>query len=47
MLSLPLDEVMKNLVRYVAELGDSFAIEGVRVRLVSFRDYETIKISGA
>ena len=35
----------KNLADYVAVLGDSFLIEGVRIKLVATGDYETIEIS--
>lgn len=34
-----------NLADYVAVLGDSFLIEGVRIKFVSTGDYETIEIS--
>lgn len=34
-----------NLANYVAVLGDSFEIEGVRIKLVGTGDYETIEIS--
>ena len=37
----------KNLGDYVAVLGDSFVIEGVRIKLVGTGDYETIEISKA
>lgn len=37
----------KNLADYVAVLGDSFTIEGVRIRFVETGDYETIEISRA
>ena len=35
----------KNLGDYVAVLGDSFVIEGVRIKFVSTGDFETIQIS--
>ena len=35
----------KQLSSYVAVLGDSFVIEGVRIKFVSTGDYETIEIS--
>ena len=35
----------KNLADYVAVLGDTFLIEGVRIKLVATGDYETIEIS--
>jgi hypothetical protein len=35
----------KNLADYVAVLGDSFLIEGIRIKLVATGDYETIEIS--
>jgi hypothetical protein len=35
----------KNLGDYVAVLGDSFVIEGVRIKFVGTGDYETIEIS--
>jgi hypothetical protein len=35
----------KNLGDYVAVLGDSFVIEGVRIKFVATGDYETIQIS--
>ena len=35
----------KNLADYVAVLGDSFTIEGVRIKFVATGDYETIEIS--
>ena len=35
----------KNLGDYVAVLGDSFVIEGVRIRVVGTGDFETIQIS--
>jgi hypothetical protein len=35
----------KNLADYVAVLGDSFVIEGVRIKFVGTGDYETIEIS--
>jgi len=35
----------KNLADYVAVLGDSFLIEGVRIKFVATGDYETIEIS--
>ncbi len=38
---------MKNLAEYVAVLGGSFVIYGVRVKFVSSGDYETIEISEA
>jgi hypothetical protein len=34
-----------NLADHVAVLGDSFLIEGVRIKFVSTGDYETIEIS--
>jgi hypothetical protein len=37
----------KNLQDYVAVLGDSFVIEGVRIKFVGTGDYETIEISKA
>ena len=37
----------KNLAEYVAVLGDSFVIEGVRIKFVGTGDYETIEISKA
>ncbi len=37
----------KNLRDYVAVLGDSFVIEGVRIKFVATGDYETIEISKA
>jgi len=37
----------KNLAEYVAILGDSFIIEGVRIKFVATGDYETIEISKA
>lgn len=37
----------KDLANYVAVLGDSFEIEGVRVKFVSTGDFETIQISKA
>jgi hypothetical protein len=37
----------KNLRDYVAVLGDSFVIEGVRIKFVGTGDYETIEISKA
>jgi hypothetical protein len=37
----------KNLGDYVAVLGDSFVIEGVRIKFVATGDYETIEISKA
>jgi hypothetical protein len=37
----------KNLANYVAVLGDSFVIEGVRIKFVGTGDYETIEISKA
>jgi hypothetical protein len=37
----------KNLADYVAVLGDSFVIEGVRIKFVGTGDYETIEISKA
>ncbi len=36
-----------NLADYVAVLGDSFVIEGVRIKFVGTGDYETIEISRA
>jgi hypothetical protein len=36
-----------NLANYVAVLGDSFVIEGVRIKFVGTGDYETIEISKA
>ena len=35
----------KNLADYVAVLGDSFIIEGIRIKFVSTGDFETIEIS--
>jgi hypothetical protein len=35
----------KNLGDYVAVLGDSFVIEGVRIKVISTGDYETIEIT--
>jgi hypothetical protein len=35
----------KLLSSFVAVLGDSFVIEGVRIKFVSTGDYETIEIS--
>jgi hypothetical protein len=35
----------KILGDYVAVLGDSFVIEGVRIKVVGTGDYETIEIS--
>ena len=37
----------KNLADFVAVLGDSFVIEGVRIKFVGTGDYETIEISKA
>ena len=37
----------KNLGEYVAVLGDSFVIEGVRIKFVGTGDFETIEISKA
>ena len=37
----------KNLADFVAVLGDSFVIEGVRIKFVDTGDYETIEISKA
>ena len=37
----------KNLADYTAVLGDSFVIEGVRIKFVGTGDYETIEISKA
>lgn len=37
----------KNLADYVAVLGDSFVIEGVRIKFVGTGDFETIEISRA
>lgn len=37
----------KNLADYVAVLGDSFVIEGVRIKFVGTGDFETIEISKA
>ena len=37
----------RNLGDYVAVLGDSFVIEGVRIKFVGTGDYETIEISKA
>jgi hypothetical protein len=37
----------KDLADYVAVLGDSFVIEGVRIKFVGTGDYETIEISKA
>jgi hypothetical protein len=36
----------KRLGDYVAVLGDSFVIEGVRIKVVGTGDYETIEITG-
>ena len=35
----------RNLADYVAVLGDSFIIEGVRIKFISTGDYETIELS--
>ncbi len=35
----------KSLGDYVAVLGDSFVIEGVRIKVVGTGDYETIEIT--
>jgi hypothetical protein len=35
----------KNLADYVAVLGDTFTIEGIRIKVVGTGDYETIEIS--
>ena len=35
----------KNLANYVAVVGDSFEIEGVRIKFVSTGDYETVELS--
>jgi hypothetical protein len=35
----------KYLGEYVAVLGDSFVIEGVRIKVVGTGDYETIEIT--
>jgi hypothetical protein len=37
----------KNLADFIAVLGDSFVIEGVRIKFVGTGDYETIEISKA
>ena len=37
----------KDLAEYVAVLGDTFTIEGVRIKFVATGDYETIEISKA
>ena len=37
----------KNLADYVAVLGDSFIIDGIRIKFVGTGDYETIEISKA
>lgn len=37
----------RNLADYVAVLGDSFVIEGVRIKVVGTGDFETIEISRA
>jgi hypothetical protein len=37
----------KDLAEYVAVLGDSFVIEGVKIKFVGTGDYETIEISKA
>jgi hypothetical protein len=37
----------KNLADYVAVLGDTFTIEGVKIKFVGTGDYETIEISKA
>jgi hypothetical protein len=37
----------KNLANYVAVLGDTFTIEGVKIKFVGTGDYETIEISKA
>jgi len=37
----------KDLAEYVAVLGDTFTIEGVRIKFVGTGDYETIEISRA
>ena len=37
----------KDLANYVAVLGDSFVVEGVRIKFVGTGDYETIEISKA
>lgn len=37
----------KNLADYIAVLGDSFVIEGIRIKFVGTGDYETIEISKA
>jgi hypothetical protein len=37
----------KTLGDYVAVLGDSFVIEGIRIKFVGTGDYETIEISKA
>ena len=39
------DGNVADLNRYVAQLGDSFVIEGVRIKLVGTGDYETVEIS--
>jgi hypothetical protein len=35
----------KNLGDYIAVLGDSFVIEGVRIKVVGTGDFETIEIT--
>jgi hypothetical protein len=37
----------KTLGDYVAVLGDSFVVEGIRIKFVGTGDYETIEISKA
>jgi hypothetical protein len=37
----------KNLADYIAVLGDSFIIEGIKIKVVGTGDYETIEISKA
>ena len=41
------DGNVPDLNTYIAQLGDSFLIEGVRIKLVGTGDYETIEISKA
>ena len=37
----------KDIAEYVAVLGDTFTIEGVRIKFIATGDYETIEISKA